>query len=143
MPFFRGTLDLLGIVPRFDHREEYKTAMNSLTETSDDRCRSARRSQALLDSIDGQIVDGIAADRKLDAGRGARARSIAARCWPRRRSTRISSITSAIATRRWRAPARAPARGAELVPLTTLSRPAPAGRIASGADDRADLRARA
>src|ERR1700737_1781775 len=32
-PFLKGTLDLLGIVPEFAHREEYKTAMNLLTET--------------------------------------------------------------------------------------------------------------
>ena len=31
-PFARGTLDDLGIVPRLDHRSEYKTAMNNLTE---------------------------------------------------------------------------------------------------------------
>src|SRR5216684_2333884 len=33
LPFFRGALDRLGIVPSFAHREEYKSAMNSLTET--------------------------------------------------------------------------------------------------------------
>jgi len=33
VPFFKGTLDLLGIAPEFEHREEFKTAMNSLTET--------------------------------------------------------------------------------------------------------------
>src|SRR5205814_5326091 len=32
-PFLKGTLDILGIVPEFGHREEYKTAMNLLTET--------------------------------------------------------------------------------------------------------------
>jgi protease IV len=31
--FLRGVLDKLGIVPRLDHRREYKTAMNLLTET--------------------------------------------------------------------------------------------------------------
>src|ERR1700740_3006427 len=33
VPFFKGTLDLLGVAAEFDHREEFKTAMNSLTET--------------------------------------------------------------------------------------------------------------
>jgi protease-4 len=67
-PFFRGTLDKLGIVPRFDHREEYKTAMNMLTET---KMTPAHReeTQAILDSAYGQIVSGIAADRKLDESR--------------------------------------------------------------------------
>jgi len=32
--FFRGTLDMLGIVPDFAHREEYKDAANTLTETA-------------------------------------------------------------------------------------------------------------
>ncbi len=32
-PFLRGTLDRLGIEPRLDQRHEYKTAMNTLTET--------------------------------------------------------------------------------------------------------------
>src|SRR5208282_980946 len=33
-PFFRGSLDKLGVVPRFDKREEYKSAMNMLTDTA-------------------------------------------------------------------------------------------------------------
>ncbi len=64
-PFFRGTLDKLGIVARFDHREEYKSAADPITETSmtaPDRAQI----EALLDSVYGQIVHGIAADRKLD-----------------------------------------------------------------------------
>ena len=64
-PFFRGTLDKLGILPRFDRREEYKSAADPLMEkamTAPDRAQI----QALLDSVYGQIVSGIAADRKLD-----------------------------------------------------------------------------
>jgi protease IV len=64
-PFFRGTLDLLGVVPRFDHREQYKSATDPFTEktmTGPDR----EQLTALLDSVYGQIVRGIAADRKLD-----------------------------------------------------------------------------
>src|ERR1700732_2909489 len=64
IPFFRGTLDLLGVAPEFDHRKEYKTAINSLTET---RMTPPHRKEvdALLGSIAGQIVRGIAEGRKL------------------------------------------------------------------------------
>jgi protease-4 len=72
VPFLRGTLDLLGIVPQFDHRERFKTAMNSLTETA---MTPAHREEVegLLASLGGQIVGGIAAGRKLspDAVRAA------------------------------------------------------------------------
>jgi protease-4 len=64
--FFRGTLDMLGIVPDFAHREEYKDAANTLTETAM-TAPEREELQALLQSIYGQIVDGIAADRKIDA----------------------------------------------------------------------------
>src|SRR5262245_59019695 len=52
-PFVRGTLDLLGVVPEFDHREQYKTAMNILTET---KMTPAHREEveALLGSVAGQ-----------------------------------------------------------------------------------------
>src|SRR5271169_1216535 len=64
VPFFKGTLDLLGIVPEFDHREEYKTAMNLLTET---KMTPPHREEveALLGSVGGQIIRGIAQQRKL------------------------------------------------------------------------------
>jgi protease IV len=66
-PFFRGTLDLLGIVPQFDHREEFKTAVNSLTKTG---FTAAQReeTESLLASLGDQIVSGIAAGRKLAPG---------------------------------------------------------------------------
>ncbi len=64
IPFFRGTLNLLGVAPEFDHRKEYKTAINSLTET---KMTSPHREEldALLASLAGQIVHGIAEGRKL------------------------------------------------------------------------------
>jgi protease IV len=64
-PFFRGSLDKLGIVPRFDKREEYKTAMNMLTDTA---MTPAQREEttSLLTSLRGQIVSGIAQGRNLD-----------------------------------------------------------------------------
>ena len=64
-PFLRGLLDKLGVVPSFDHREEYKTAMNTITEhqmTPPDR----EETEAILQSVFGQIVRGIAKDRKLE-----------------------------------------------------------------------------
>ena len=64
VPFFKGALDLLGIAPEFDHRKEFKTAMNSLTET---KMTPPHREEvdALLASIGGQIVHGIAEGRQL------------------------------------------------------------------------------
>jgi protease IV len=63
-PFFRGTLDRLGIVPSIAHREEYKTAMNSFTETA---MTGPQREEVedLLSATSEQIVRGIAAARKL------------------------------------------------------------------------------
>jgi protease-4 len=64
VPFFKGTLDLLGVAAEFDHREEFKTAINSLTET---KMTPPHREEvdALLASIGGQIVHGVAEARKL------------------------------------------------------------------------------
>src|SRR6516165_3893073 len=64
IPFFKGTLDLIGVAPQFDHREEFKTAMNSLTET---KMTPPHREEvdALLGSIAGQIIHGISEGRKL------------------------------------------------------------------------------
>ncbi len=63
-PFFRGTLDKLGLVPRFDQREQYKTAMNILTQT---KMTEAEREQitSLLGSLLDQIVAGIGDGRRL------------------------------------------------------------------------------
>ena len=70
--FFKGTFDLLGIVPEFDHRGAYKTAANILTET---KMTPPHREEVedLLASVAGQIVSGIAQARKLssDAVRAA------------------------------------------------------------------------
>ena len=64
-PFFRGTLDLLGVLPSFDHREQYKSAVDPLTQkamTDPDR----EQIGTLLNSVYGQIVEGIATSRKID-----------------------------------------------------------------------------
>jgi protease-4 len=63
-PFLKGTLDKLGIVPRMDHRYEYKNAMNIFTETKyTDAHREATKK--VVDSMFGQMVRGIAQGRKL------------------------------------------------------------------------------
>lgn len=64
--FLRGTFDKLGVVPRMDHRYEYKNAMNQLTEKK----FTAPHKEALgkiVSSIFGQMVQGIAEGRKLGA----------------------------------------------------------------------------
>lgn len=62
--FVKGTLDLLGIDPEFDHRGQFKTAANVLTETK--MTLPAREEvEDLLTSISGQVVNGIAQARKL------------------------------------------------------------------------------
>jgi protease-4 len=65
VPFFKGTFSLLGVTPEFDHRSQYKTAMNSLTHS---KMTPAQReeTESLLHSTADEIVDGIAKDRKLD-----------------------------------------------------------------------------
>jgi protease-4 len=49
VPFVRGALDRLGVEAKFDHRSEYKSAMNTLTDT---QMTSPQReeTEALLDS---------------------------------------------------------------------------------------------
>jgi protease-4 len=65
MPYIRGTLDMLGVTADVEHREQYKDAANMFTEkqmTDPER----EELQALLDSINGKLVQDIAADRKID-----------------------------------------------------------------------------
>lgn len=63
-PFVRGTLDRLGLVPRMDHRYEYKNAMNMYTEKS--FTPAHREAMAKVkDSWFQQVVRGIAQGRKL------------------------------------------------------------------------------
>ncbi|HEX3501557.1 MAG TPA: signal peptide peptidase SppA [Stellaceae bacterium] len=63
-PFFRGTLDKLGIVPRLDHRSEYKSAMNMMT---DKEMGAPQREEytAIVDSISGQIRRDVATARHI------------------------------------------------------------------------------
>lgn len=63
-PFLRGAVDKLGLVPRLDHRHEYKNAMNLFTEKKyTDAHREATRK--IMESWFGQIVRGIAEARKM------------------------------------------------------------------------------
>jgi protease IV len=63
-PFFRGTLDKLGVVPRMDHRYEYKNAMNVFTEKK--FTPPHRESmEKLMNSWFSQMVRGIAEGRNL------------------------------------------------------------------------------
>ena len=62
--FFKGTLDLLGIAPSFDKRKEFKTAINSLTDTGMTPPQR-EETDAILASVGGQIIAGIAAGRHL------------------------------------------------------------------------------
>ena len=63
-PFVRGTLDKLGVRPEYGQRYEFKNAMNLFTDT---RFTPAYREaeQRLLDSVWGQMVQGIAEGRHL------------------------------------------------------------------------------
>ena len=65
-PFLKGTLDKLGVVPRFDKREEYKTAVNELTDTA--YSPAFRESmESILGSLYGQLVKGVADGRGVSA----------------------------------------------------------------------------
>lgn len=66
-PFLRGLFDLVGMVPHFEHREEYKTAKYLLTETEfTEPHREAQ--EAVTGELFSQIVAGIATDRDLETG---------------------------------------------------------------------------
>jgi protease IV len=67
-PFLRGLLNKIGVAPSVQHREQYKTAANMLTETA---MTPAQREETedLLNQDEAQIVTGIAADRSLPPAR--------------------------------------------------------------------------
>lgn len=66
-PFVRGTLDKLDLVPRLDHRREYKNFLNMLTERQyTEPHREA--TQRVMESQFAQMVQGIATARGLYAG---------------------------------------------------------------------------
>jgi len=64
VPFLRGTLDLLGIVPDMDHIGKYKSAMNTITDKAMNE--SYRESmEALVGSVYGQFRKDIAQARHM------------------------------------------------------------------------------
>jgi len=64
VPFIRGTLEKLDIVPDFDHIGKYKNAMNTITEkVMNEPHREAM--DTLVSTVFGQIKRGIAAGRKI------------------------------------------------------------------------------
>lgn len=63
-PFIRGTLDKLGVVPRMDHRYEYKNAMNLFTEKKFDPAHREAM-EKLMTSWFGQMARGISESRHL------------------------------------------------------------------------------
>lgn len=65
-PFLRGLLDLVGLIPDFEHREEYKSAKYLFTETEfTEPHREVQESVA--NELFSQIIGDIAVDRGLDA----------------------------------------------------------------------------
>jgi protease-4 len=64
--FLRGALDKLGVVPRMDHRYEYKTAMNTFTEK---QFTAAHRESygRVVESWTAQLTRGVAEGRRLTA----------------------------------------------------------------------------
>ncbi|CAK0751315.1 Protease 4 [uncultured Gammaproteobacteria bacterium] len=65
VPFAREALDMAKVEPAFGHREEYKSAVESLTERGLTKPHRAML-ESLLDDLTGQLVAGIAEGRKLE-----------------------------------------------------------------------------
>ena len=65
MPFARKILDQYHILPEIEHREEYKSATETLTEPTMSRPHREML-ESLLDDMTGQLVDGLSASRKLE-----------------------------------------------------------------------------
>jgi protease-4 len=64
-PFLKDLLTKIGVVARMDHREEFKGAMNSLTENAMTAPQRANM-QGLVDSLTSQLADSISRGRHLD-----------------------------------------------------------------------------
>lgn len=65
MPFGKGTLEKLGVQAEFLHREEYKSAMESFTNTE---MSPANREmmQSILDDLSNRVFTDIALDRQIE-----------------------------------------------------------------------------
>ncbi len=64
-PFVKGTLEKLGVVPRFDSRAEYKNAMNTFTENHYTQPH-AEAVNAVLTSFFDKMVGDVSSDRGLE-----------------------------------------------------------------------------
>ncbi len=64
VPFFRGALDLLGVVPDMDHIGKYKSAMNTITDKAMNEAYRESM-EALVSSVYGQLKRGIAQGRRM------------------------------------------------------------------------------
>ncbi|HSK39793.1 MAG TPA: S49 family peptidase, partial [Arenibaculum sp.] len=64
VPFLRDTLDMVGLTPALDHREEYKSFSNTFTERD---LTPAHREmmESMVEELTGQLVAGIAGGRSL------------------------------------------------------------------------------
>ncbi|HEX6853414.1 MAG TPA: signal peptide peptidase SppA [Candidatus Polarisedimenticolaceae bacterium] len=74
-PFMKGAFDKLGVVPKMDHRWEYKNAMNTYTETKFTPPHREALDKVMQSQFD-QIVRGVSKARGLDE---AQVRAIADR----------------------------------------------------------------
>ena len=70
VPFIRGTLDKLGIVPDFDHLGKYKNFMNMITDTAMN-APYRESMDSIADGLSRQMIQGIAEGRKLTEPRVA------------------------------------------------------------------------
>ncbi len=71
VPFIKDAFDRVGILVRMDHREEFKGALNSLTQTSMPQPQRVNM-QALVDSLTAQLGNAIARGRHLDSAAARR-----------------------------------------------------------------------
>ncbi len=65
MPFLRGLLDDMGVMPQFETRKDFKTAFNSLTEYAMTEPQM-RALSALVDGWTNQVVQAVSAARSLE-----------------------------------------------------------------------------
>ncbi|MEQ1502993.1 MAG: signal peptide peptidase SppA [Myxococcota bacterium] len=63
---FRGLFDLVGVTPQFVKRADYKTAPETYTDVEPSPA-NLEMTEALLDDLYGELVDGVATGRKVEA----------------------------------------------------------------------------
>ena len=100
-PFARDAFAKLGRAAAASASATSTRTPSTPTPSRATRRRTARRWRSYLGSLYGQMVRGIAEDRKLSRGRGAGAASTGRRCWARRRWRRSWWTGCSTATRCW------------------------------------------